>query len=948
VHRPRLALALALVALAAALVGAVGPADEVRTTYAWPPATLPAAKPSTLWHTPLLLTRQRPEAISADVPCRLPPPLADAPRPATVLATARSPVKSGGLVVTRERGELVVAVGDRVLDRAPVRLGDSGEECSYRLRLADLRWSLEGGQRQSGTEGDLATMPVVTGLFSALDVSFRGSPSIEVTTAVHDVRPTLRQKLAWILAAVAIAAALVLVAFDRPPGNPWPIFRRAAARAHPADAVVAVVLAGWWVLSPAYWDDGWIAARLETYSDAGGFSTYYDVLGSNNPLGFWLDWTHGLFLQISDSLLVLRVPALLALAATWVLCRWILGRSTGASAGAGVALWALACAFLLGAFAWGMTLRPEFALALLVTGALACAVRFLERETVPPLALGAVLVPLAVLAHPAGFVALAPFAVAAPRLVRWARPRLAVAGTLVVAAAALLVLLGFVGSDLEQRRADARTFEAYGTSTLTWRDESLRYARMSEFPFATPVRRGWVALSAIAVLGFLLRRRRTANPLRDLPAAALGLALVLLIATPSKWPWHFGALIGLAAVAVGSETARMRSDADGVSRWELRPFVVVGAAMLAAAWSWSPRTPWALLDLRVLDWIPAFEARLGLAKIAFALPLVLAGAIGLVELARRGRARLSRVPWLVAAWTGPVLAVPAIAFTLGVLAADNAKADSWTLARQNLGTMGGDSDCGLAEELKVADPASMGPLAVAEPRAVLGAERWRPPPVPNLTIVESGVSPWFEAPSGGTVGVFVAGTLEPTDEVALEWGRRRGRRFELLGSGGIPAHFAHPSENGIVSWGFVAAGELPAPPAGANTVRVSVRSARGAVAVTAPVAYESEPLARRLEPSSVRAFSVPDLLMYFPCIRQPRIRGGIVAVPQHLVTPHDTTSWLETWESSPFRPLLDLYPLERRSLADTANRPPDVALFEVGRIPGSATAPATATEAVLR
>ena len=69
----------------------------------------------------------------------------------------------------------------------------------------------------------------------------------------------------------------------------------------------------------------------------------------------------------------------------------------------------------------------------------------------------------------------------------------------------------------------------------------------------------------LAVLAFLLRRRRERASL-DLASASLGVALRLLIATPSKWPWHFGALVGIAAVAVASETIRLSQGRRGRTR----------------------------------------------------------------------------------------------------------------------------------------------------------------------------------------------------------------------------------------------------------------------------------------------------------------------------------------------------------------------------------------------
>src|SRR5918999_3853948 len=141
--RIRVAQGLALIALAASLVGALGQAERVRTTYSWPPSDLPAENPERAWYTPLLLVAHRPDAIDAMVPCALAPALPDAGTPTTVLATAHFPERVGGLAVTLERGRLEVSVGDRVLDRVAVRTALDGNECAYRLRASNGSWTLE-------------------------------------------------------------------------------------------------------------------------------------------------------------------------------------------------------------------------------------------------------------------------------------------------------------------------------------------------------------------------------------------------------------------------------------------------------------------------------------------------------------------------------------------------------------------------------------------------------------------------------------------------------------------------------------------------------------------------------------------------------------------------------------------------------------------------------------
>ena len=86
------------------------------------------------------------------------------------------------------------------------------------------------------------------------------------------------------------------------------------------------LLVVWWVLSPAFFDDGWTIARQRGFETSRGFSSYYNGLGTNLPNDYWLDWLQHWFTQSFETLLILRIPALLCLAAVWALCRWTLTR----------------------------------------------------------------------------------------------------------------------------------------------------------------------------------------------------------------------------------------------------------------------------------------------------------------------------------------------------------------------------------------------------------------------------------------------------------------------------------------------------------------------------------------------------------------------------------------------------------------------------------------------
>jgi hypothetical protein len=94
-------------------------------------------------------------------------------------------------------------------------------------------------------------------------------------------------------------------------------------------------------------------------------------------------------------------------------------------------------------------------------------------------------------------------------------------------------------------------------------------------------------------------------------------------------------------------------------------------------------------------------------------------------------------------------------------------------------------------------------------------------------------------------------------------------------------------------------------------------------------------LADLLEEDATRAFIAPDVYPYFPCARQPRLRGGVAEAPDYVLK----TSWYATlpllYQTSPFLGLLDLYRLERLDLVGPYT-PGELEIFAVDKaIPGT-------------
>jgi hypothetical protein len=116
-----------------------------------------------------------------------------------------------------------------------------------------------------------------------------------------------------------------------------------------------------------------------------------------------------------------------------------------------------------------------------------------------------------------------------------------------------------------------------------------------------------------------------------------------------------------------------------------------------------------------------------------------------------------------------------------------------------------------------------------------------------------------------------------------------------------------------------------------------------ALAVTAPVTYESDRFVSRMTRPGSRTLVIPNILLYFPCIRLPVLAEGTVEVPTHVVSWSAQATPIAFEGTSPFEGVLDVYDVEHLSLRDSENPPADIVAYAVDRrIPGAVLAPATA------
>jgi hypothetical protein len=952
--RSRLGLALALVvgAVLFAGVGARGPAHPLTATYAWPPATLPAsAKPVRLWYSPLLLTRGTPAELHATIPCNgLAPPLQAQERESLVLATMRHPSTGPGLAIVRKGEQLSFRFGDKTFGTASL-----ARDAACRPIALDIRgdqWTLQASSQRT-ENGDFAGQrPGVTGLFSGLDLRAGAQPRIVITTDPYGAHASWWQWPVW-TAAIALAFAALVVAFGAPlarrpalarlRGSP----RRFVRGLRPVDGLVVLLVGTWWLIGPVLYDDGWVKARQTNGLIGDGFSNYYTTYGVNLPLDVWTEWLQHWVVASSNTLIVLRLPTVLLLAATWIVCRNVLTRLLEGTRARTAAEWALALAFVLNVFSWGMTLRPEPFVALLLVSVFAIALRFIEQPSGWRLAAAGMLVGLALAAHPAGLIAVAPLLAIGPHIVRWVRDQAWTASVIVVGAVlAIFLTVVTLGSDLHERLSEGRLARTAGDATASWRGELTRY----EFSGteATTLRHLSIALMLSALIGYVARSRRSAK--LDLPAMSLAITLILLIATPSKWAWHFGALAGLAALVVAAEIARLRADGESLN-WPVRPLLAFVLAVLVVSWSLGFTDDWSSgFGLRTLNWTFGFEQRVTLVRLVLVGFAFLFTSLVVIAFLRHGRAGALRSPWTLVPWLVPLVVLPLVVFNIAMLAADAVKTPAWTLAAQSIDSLHGDEGCGLADDTRVAAPWSLQPLrplghgaASTEPRWLSAAD---PPSRPVFDLLGLGNAtdltlPWYRVTGNRRIGFYVLGTNDAEDHVLARWGTGP-QAVSSNGWSGIDLTHFDAFQSETIQWTFVPEGLLPPRASGQDAVQLGLNSEAlppHALASTGAVSYESTSLSTLFRLQGARPLVWPNLLLYMPCARQPRLAKGVVEVPTVLVA-HSGFFPLE-FLTSPFHGLVDLYGFRDLSVADSRVVPQGVTVLWVERrIPGAALVPA--------
>ncbi|MCM6776842.1 arabinosyltransferase domain-containing protein [Nocardia sp. CDC141] len=450
---------------------------------------------------------------------------------------------------------------------------------------------LTGVQRADGTPftstvgGDVR--PQIVGVFTDLNRAQLGDARLRA-----DIDSRFSSSPSWLkLAAIIGAVVCTLIALiclhfidtaDR--RRPRRILPAHWWRFTGTDAVVLGTLALWHIIGANTSDDGYILNMARASRHSGYMANYYRWFGvAEAPFG-WPYEVLAWMTRISDSSPWMRLPALLAGVACWlVISREVLPRLGARVRRSAVARWTAGLVFLVAWLPYDNGLRPEPLIAL---GALLtwCAIeRSIATGRLLPAALGVLIAAFSLAAGPTGLICIAALIAGSRPVLQHIikRARLGSAGgnrrdwsailrygALLapgMAAGTLVLVVVFADQTLASVLEATRVRKIIGPN-VAWFDERTRWDSLLMLsPDGSLARRfgilGMLLCLGVCVLVMLRKGGRVPGTSRGPSARILGIvfmSLLLMMFTPTKWTHHFGVYAGLAgslaaltAIAVG-------------------------------------------------------------------------------------------------------------------------------------------------------------------------------------------------------------------------------------------------------------------------------------------------------------------------------------------------------------------------------------------------------------
>jgi hypothetical protein len=617
----------------------------------------------------------------------------------------------------------------------------------------------------------------------------------------------------------------------------------------------------------------------------------------------WLLQLYSWWAGLGTGPVLLRVPSLVFAVLTWLGVRAAMG-----TVARGTRMFVPALLFLAWWLPFGLGSRQEASVSACLTITVCAMVFARERQRIGYLGLAVGAASLGLIAHTAGVLVLLPLALGAKsaasliRRTSRSRPAAVAMVACVLSCAAISAIAGFADGSLSDFLRGSSSFGG-GLDTgppAPLSDEVDRYRSLlgeqsvGNFAVRTPV-----LLLLLVVPFFVLlcvRARRQRRPL-PWPLWLTGwtcvLGLLLLVCTPSKWPWHFGAFAGVATIFL----SRLALAAAPLTRRHFsrhRLPYAVSFPLLAGVigWIWlagQGRNVWA--D-DVLPGVPLAGEPL-LRDVA---PLVALAGVAVVVVVLRGRRafapiRLTRI--FVACFL-----VGELGFLVGGFGIATVRTwRTWSpwadavadpLAHR----------CGEARVLRVADPASARPVEVLSGElntdgfapGVWGAGS-PPEPGPATAEVYGGLpgpaghpatltTPWLRLPAGLSprtqLMTTVSGLTGEGNTLTAEYATAAGAGYRVV----TGSEFGAPEDS--VSWRDVAISGGEDLPPDVVAFRLTATVTRSWLSFAMPTVRQVVPVVGIL-PRDGRTLVDWQLNWLYPCQGQPVIENGVVAPISYVV-----------------------------------------------------------------
>ncbi|GAA1677875.1 arabinosyltransferase B [Mycolicibacterium murale] len=601
----RLARLIAVVAgIAGLILCALVPLLPVRQTTAtvlWPQGT---GTDGNITDVTAPLVSGAPQSLDISIPC-----LAVASLPAdggvVVSTVPAAGIDAGrnGLFVRANAGSVFVVVRDTVAAVAPRAAVESGACSVIRItaNIGGVNADFVGIPGAAGNE-PAEKRPQVAGLFTDLEVAPQDGLSARVDIDTRFITtPTALKLIAMVLGVVCVLASVIaLIRLDRRVPRVRRKFFKAGLTTWIADIGVIGTLAVWHIIGPQSNDDGYNLTIARISGEAGYSANYYRYFGATEAPFDWYQSVLAHLAAISTAGVWMRLPALLAGIATWLmLSRCIIPRLGRSLAANRITVLTGAAVFLASWLAFNNGLRPEPLIAFGAVAVWMLIENSIATRRLWPAALAILVAVFSVTLAPQGLIAIAPLLVGARAIARIIRsrphgvlPQLAP----LLATGSLLFVVVFRDQTLATVAESARIKYVVGP-TIAWYQDFLRpYFLTVEDSIDGSLTRRFaffiLMLCLFGVLAVQLRRGHVPGGARGPVWRLLGttfVSLLLLTFTPTKWAIQYGVFAGLSG-ALAAVTAFAFSRVGLHSRRNLALYIT--ALLFVLAWATSGWNSW--------------------------------------------------------------------------------------------------------------------------------------------------------------------------------------------------------------------------------------------------------------------------------------------------------------------------------------------------------------------